>query len=246
MIQIKHLVYGASAAGSLKCCLEDKNLQDQKVISICDDLSYGPLNDRDKRLEFVLKLADSISPRDKEFKEHLSSNINSWSIGDNFKDCKIVFWHSKNTQEQLMLQMVVNSLQKLDLYEISLCFFSTGTCPPEELSSFIGTETKISNERKRRLVKNWNNISILKGVLRVWQNDSIATVDEAYYDNELLDRCSKCYVNAARIVGDVLGSSEQLISDDWLNYRVVQLIKNDKLLFRGDLGQSRMFEVRLP
>lgn len=254
MSQIKktrHLVYSPSAAGSLRYIIKNKNILNQEVISINDDLSYGPLNDIKKRLDFIANLIDDIATNDKELKEYVEAAITSWPKPRDFKDYKLIIWHSKNAPEQLMLQMIAKQLQNLELHEIALendvsSLRGAGEFTPEKLGSFLGTETTISTDRKNKLIKTWDDLLLSEGILRIWKDQTVTTDNETYYDNELMKQCSNVFLNAARIVGAVLGRSEQMVSDTWLNYRIIQLIKKNKILAKGDTKQLRTFEIRIP
>jgi hypothetical protein len=249
--QVKYLIYSPPAAGSLKYILGKKNLKNQKVVSIDDDLSYGPLDDTNKRISFFSKVINSISPVDEELKEYIEFRIKSWPKPDDFIDCKIIILHSKNAPEQLMLKMITKQLQNLDLYEIAidneiLQLRGTGAFTPEQLGTLIGTEQIISNKRKNMLIKEWDNLLLSEDILREWRDKSIVTKNETYYDNLLISQCHKDYVNAASIVGMVLGNNKQMVSDTWLNYRIIQLIEKKKILAKGDTKHLRTFEVCLP
>lgn len=250
MKQIMHIIFGPSAAGSLRYIINEHRLN-QDVLSINDDLSYGPLHGIEERIKFGTKLISSVAPDDEEFASYFESAVNSWPTPEDVTGCKVILWHCENAPEQLMLQMVVNQLQDFDeLYEVALdnkisLARGTGEYTPEKLGSLIGTEAKISPERKHQLITSWNHTVQQKGTLRIWENESVVTVDEAYYDTLLLQNCKHEFLNAARIVGESLGATDQLLSDTWLNYRLLELVKMDKIQAKGNLKQLRSFEVSL-
>lgn len=247
MNEIRHIVYSPSVAGSLNYIIKKKNLYNHQVIPMNDDLSYGPLNDIKKRVEYGLKLIDDIAPDDTELKEYVEASIKTWPIAENFKDSKVIIWHSKNAPEQLVLQLIAKCLQDLELHEISLSACrGTGEFTPEQLGALIGTETKIPDDRKSELITNWDKLCASEENLRIWKNNRVIALDVTYYDDKIIEQCRNEFINAARIVGTVLGESDQMISDTWVNYRLIQLIKNNKLEARGDTKQLRTFEVCLP
>ena len=250
MKQIKHIIFGPSAAGSLRYIIKKHHLN-QDVISIDDDLSYGPLHSIEERITFGTKLISSIAPDDEEFASYFKSAVTSWPTPEEFADCKVILWHCENAPEQLMLQMVVNQLQGFEeLYEVALdnkisLARGTGEYTPEKLGSLLKTEIKISAERMHELITNWNHTVQQKGTLRIWKNEAVITVDESHYDALLLHNCKKKFVNAARIVGEALGTTDQLLSDTWLTYRILKLVKMNKIQAKGNLKQLRSFKVRL-
>ncbi len=250
MNRIKHLIYGPPAAGILKFAIRDSNLENKEIIPINDDLSNGPLNSIESRLEFGLKIINAIAPFDSELKDYILSGIKSWPHFDDYSDCKIIIWHSENVSEQLMLQMIVNQLRDLELHEVALhdkksFFRNTAMYSPEQIGAFIDTETLISSKRKKKLIEEWNRSSVPASVLRIWQNESVMTVDETYYDCEIINNCNNNFQSASRIAGTVLGESNQSISDTWINYRIIQLVNSGKLSAKGDRNQLETMYVSL-
>lgn len=249
--QTVHIVFGLSAAGCLKYCFKENQLA-QDVYPITDDLSCAPLRNRNERLSFGTMLITKILPEDQELLHYFAESVATWEDFTKFQNNKIIFWHCENAPEQLALQMVVAKLQHIDaLYEIAIdnnALHARGTAefPPDKLATFIGTESKLSLQRRQALAGCWRESVEENGVLRIWQDGKICTVDESYYDNKLIAACTADFTNAARIVGEVLGTSDQLVSDTWINYRIVKLVEHGKLRARGDIRELRNFEVCLP
>lgn len=249
--QSVHMVFSSSAAGCLKYCFQENQLA-QDVYPITDDLSYGPLHSRKERLSFGTMLINTISPDDHDLLDYFEESVATWADLAGLQNKKIIIWHCENAPEQLALQMAVSTLQHVDaLYEIAIdnkVLHARGTAEfaPEKLATFIGTEQKISLPRKQHLADTWKKSVEEHGLLRIWQDKQIHTVDETFYDKQLIAACTAEFTNAARIVGEVLGTSNQLVSDTWINYRLVKLVENGKLKARGNIHELRSVEVCLP
>jgi len=246
--QTVHIVFGFSATGCLRCCLKTNQLE-QDIHPITDDLSFAPLHSREDRVSFGAALVNAISPNDQELLHYLTTAVDSWMDLSALQNSKVIIWHCKNAPEQLALQMAVSKLAHIDeLYEVAIDndahrARSTAEFSPEKLTPFLGTENKISPERRQELAAKWDISFADNGMLRIWQNEQIRTVDETYYDGLLISACTGSFANAARIVGLVLGTSRQLVSDTWINYRLIKLILAGTLEARGDLTRLRSFEV---
>ncbi|WP_353846637.1 DUF3658 domain-containing protein [Clostridium sp. ZBS4] len=55
----------------------------------------------------------------------------------------------------------------------------------------------------------------------------------------------KEFTKSARIIGDVLENSEILISDEYIFWRVRELIKIGKINYRGNFNVMRLMEIRI-
>lgn len=67
-----------------------------------------------------------------------------------------------------------------------------------------------------------------------------------YYDKELLQQSSKEFQKAHKIVGQVTGKFKYPVMDQFLGWRIKELIKAEKLESKGELKTIRDFEVKLP
>ncbi|WP_307840171.1 DUF3658 domain-containing protein [Bacillus cereus] len=92
----------------------------------------------------------------------------------------------------------------------------------------------------------WEKCSQTKDILRILLNGKIVAVPEDYYDAFILENTSKEYQKASRVVGIVMGESNQCIGDTYLDFRVSQLIRQGKLIYQGNLSFLGDFEIRLP
>lgn len=48
-----------------------------------------------------------------------------------------------------------------------------------------------------------------------------------------------------RVVGEVMGESDQCIGDTYLAFRIYQLIQQQKLSYQGNLGSLGKLKIRL-
>lgn len=52
------------------------------------------------------------------------------------------------------------------------------------------------------------------------------------------------FVNATRLIGEVLGHAEQSLSDFWIEYRIRSLIHSGQLVYEGKLQSMRMYKIK--
>ncbi|MBU3108467.1 DUF1835 domain-containing protein [Clostridium gasigenes] len=75
--------------------------------------------------------------------------------------------------------------------------------------------------------------------------NKIKSVDEDYYDNLIFEKVILNYPNVISIVGGVICEHLDSISDSFIFYRIVQLIKEGKLSYTGDIASIRSLKVHL-
>lgn len=243
-----HVVYGDSAAGSLKHYLKTNDSKDE-IYAVRDELSVGPLADISQRTSFINKLYQQTAPgefNEGDCKDIANFHVESWPQAEDFSGKKVVLWHSPNAPEQLTICLAANVLENSDLCEIALTNHrATAEYAPEELGSYLGTEQRMSDQRKTELVQTWQQHVEENTPIRIWNGTAIEGVSETHYDKLLIQSCTDEYQPAARVVGDVLGATDQVVSDTFITHRLHELITQQKIEYRGTLDSLRTFEVRL-
>ncbi|WP_027399378.1 DUF3658 domain-containing protein [Anaerovorax odorimutans] len=259
-----HIAIGPSTKGSLKWFF--KNNKEHKfygeIRGFYDDLSMGSLygieNNLDTRIDWIKKLYYETGQveffqeytMDSELKE---SYISEMDISQN---CKIIIWHGNNVVEQTALRYLVNRFKNNEIYEVSIPSYikrdkleiylkSTGECSPEELGAAIENISLINTWRKDNLISEWNEMINEKATLRIIEDNKIIPVSDDYYDKEILKYTPKDFIKAVRVVGMVLGMSNQVVGDLFINYRLRKLIELGKIEYSGKLKMMRDFNVRL-
>ncbi len=251
MSRWKHVVVGDVAAGSLCAAfqLDQQNATLGEVRNFRDDLSIGRIDrlmeGTDERFawfsritagtEFGEEIKDWLSPS----LEEAYGKILTFDPRD-----RIVIWHSGIVSEQVTLRYLVSRLAGHELWEVEVLTDATGACTPQELLEALKAIRPISKERQEQFRKSWEVLLLSQSVVRIWDNKRIRSVEETYYDQQLIDASSSVYQSAARVVGMVMGTTNQIVSDTFLNYRLRRLIRKGRLEAKGELTTLQSFEVR--
>jgi hypothetical protein len=107
----------------------------------------------------------------------------------------------------------------------------------------------IDTERKHFELK-WLSLSENFGSLRLWENDEIKIVSEDYYDDFIIEKAKKLlskekgFIPSARLIGEVYGHIEQYVSDQFLEYRLRELIEKGIFEFKGSLEEMRNYSIK--
>ncbi|MES9685761.1 DUF3658 domain-containing protein, partial [Gottfriedia acidiceleris] len=120
----------------------------------------------------------------------------------------------------------------------------TGEIVPENLRIIYENGrnfSSVSEEQREKMEEEWQAISSTQEVLRVWENKEIKSVDEAYFDYFIINKANKLhkeqekieFMKSARLIGEVIGYLDQYVGDEFIEYRVRQLIMNGVFEIEG-------------
>lgn len=266
MKKIVHIVFGHSARGTLRYFFSsNENQLDGEVLGLMDDYSIGPIYQIDteeglgKRIEWILKILSEVCFYDDYPVEAVQRDFKGYENIRNIpEDSKVVIWHGENTSDQTGLRFLMSILKNQELYEINVSessiknnygheyiLVSLAQCSPESIHMLIPKIKKMETFKRSNLISEWEALRNTKDTLRILKSNSIMGVDESYYDDALLSNCTNEFKTAPRVIGAVMGESEQFVGDTYLDYRVRKLIENGCLEYRGILTAMRFFEIRL-
>ena len=249
MNNIVHVVCGDSAAGCLRQGLREGDATGHEIYTVRDDLSIGPLGNINERLRFLVREVAGDSA-DTELRKNLGTGAESWPSCDAFAGREIIIWHSPNVIEQMMLRMVVSRLNGCELLEIETNRHgspkrATAEHTPDYLVAMVNAGARLPASRIAALHADWKRLCESPEPLRILTAGRIAPVTCDYYDAQILGQCTNTPKLAGRVIGDVLGNCEQVVSDTFIAYRVRKLVEKRLLIAGGTLGSRYDFTVQL-
>ncbi|NLR62858.1 DUF1835 domain-containing protein [Chitinophaga varians] len=101
-------------------------------------------------------------------------------------------------------------------------------------------EFELDGEEWHRLMNENAGIRMLEGGKKIKGEPTL------FYDKELLAQTGKEFVKAWRVVQQVTGKLKYPVMDQFLGWRLKELVKEGKVESKGDLKTIRDFEVKLP
>lgn len=268
-----HIVFGDSAAGSLKVALPYK----EQVIQFSDLFSVGPLfhlGDREG-LENRENWMKDCFHHDwwKSYKQDFRHTLQR--IKEIPDQSNIIIWAGDNAHEQTGLRLAVaflknraNTIQWINVTKRARKVFQEkhpgydapylrmGEISPEilrELYSAPQDFQTLTTHQQDQYIQEWQSLSRSKAVLRVWKDNKIQNVGEDYFD-EVIVRCAQRLqqkdkyvdsIKAARLIGEVLGHLDQHVGDAFLEYRLRQLIQGGVFRAEGSLEAMRYYNIQL-
>lgn len=101
-------------------------------------------------------------------------------------------------------------------------------------------EYELDGDEWHRLMNENAGIRLLEGGKKIKGEPTL------FYDKELLTQSGKEFVKAWRVVQQVTGKLKYPVMDQFLGWRLKELIREGKLESKGELKTIRDFEVKLP
>lgn len=266
MIDLKkaiHLVNTNSGKDNLTHYFKTNYPNDKiQIHCISDPLTVGPLNDLTSSSDYnayasywitIEKICNpNYVPQAKDYFQ--SPNFLKQFKVSFSKDTSLIIWHGNEAAEQLMLYRYCNLLKDRDLYEIDLKDWKMNTketnsnclatLNPKDLDGIFNNIKKIDASRKSFYAKEWERLKKDKKLTRILKNEKMISVEEDYYDKNILDNCTPEYKNAANVIGETMETQESTIGDYSLFYRVHVLISQKVLEYRGDLSEIHHLEIK--
>lgn len=271
---MNHLVFGESAAGSLKYAFRKDG--QQQVMTFPGILSVGPVSALheeagiEKRAEWLMNHLQDEFRESSDYVSHCMNFIRKVrAIPDG---APVTIWAGENAHEQTGLRFGVYLLKEkqTDIYWINASeayekMFNTellqydllhaGEITPEKFTRLYESESAhLLNMRERKALEDeWIALSERDEVLRLWKDGHIQSLPEDTLDESIVERArifeeergdSEFYV-APRIIGEVLGHLNQYVGDGFLEYRLRSLIEKGVFQMEGNLKAMRFYSVRL-
>ena len=246
-----HLILGGSAGGCLRAAVATRGLPG-RVHVFDDDLSHGPLNDKQARAAYFGalfknygQLPDDLFPSLADF-DRLSAHLTQDHTPE------ICIWAGENASERTFLEMACHGLR---LFKGSVTRVGTtglkslpyiGPQTPTLLASLFDQREAVDPITRAALSSDFLRLRDSGGTLRKWEAGKIVDVAEEYYDNLLLACCPEDWASAAHVVGTTMGRCDEhnLLGDVFLSGRLQHLIAENAIEASGPQTSLRDYDVR--
>jgi len=101
-------------------------------------------------------------------------------------------------------------------------------------------EFELDGDEWHRLMNENAGVRLLEG------GKKIKGEPAAFYDKELLQQCGRDFRKAAKVVGQVTGKLKYPVMEQYLSWRLKELVREEMLESKGELRTMKDFEVKLP
>jgi hypothetical protein len=263
---IIHVCFSATAGAVLKYAVKkEKSIDGKRVITFPDDISQGMIKDHINADERIVWL-NSLSEEDERIQSwdnvHLRKGYKKFykKILKVKSSDTLYLWFGQCSQELCGLMYTLEFLKDKnpETYLINVSdkieeaangniytYRAVAEVMPKKLKAFIDIKRKPETDELNQLLNQWNFLKNENSVLRIHEKGRIKSVKENYFDTDILKYTEKEFKKSARIVGNVLGFSENKISDEYIFWRVQELVKAEMLEFKGKFGVMREMEIKI-
>lgn len=239
-----HLVFGSTAAATLKQVLRDAGRSDE-VLWLDDDLSFGPIaNDNtESRQRWVEKelgctWRDDITNDSTAFLERSlahTGSITAWTSWNTALDHAGFLWWLSHTGDRPTGFVQASAL---------------GSLNETQIQALLDTAIPLSIELRSACQARWRKLKDENADLRVIESGELVSADITYFDDLLLSHATRNWRKMALIVGytfgDFMDAEVYQTGDLVLAARLAALAEAGRLEWRGDLSSMRKCELRLP
>ncbi|MGO4900840.1 DUF1835 domain-containing protein [Bacillus sp. GM2] len=264
---VVHIAFGESAGGSINMMLKQTGgTQKKRLIVLPELFSIGPLQNleiKEGRVNRYEWLKTYLNDRFHELGEIYSRFEDAVSALSRIQEQAAVFmWTGDHAHEQTGLRFVHHILRQMNLAVFHLNtskFFphtrSSGELNDEELRFIYeqGDQSALTAAERRGLAEEWTALSQQTSVLRVWEDGRIKSVKEDFYDSFIIgklaqlqkNRSTNTFINCPRLIGEIIGHLEENIGDEFIEYRILELIRKGIFEMEGVPKGMRYFSIRL-
>ncbi|MFJ7915779.1 MULTISPECIES: DUF1835 domain-containing protein [unclassified Lysinibacillus] len=267
-----HIVCGESPAGSLRVGLGREN----KIIGFPDFFAVGPIWElhqevgRKHRHEW---LQDHLNYSDDYFEEEYENRFSKTlaEIDCLNEEVPIIIWTAENSNEQTGLRYLLYLLKEkknevfvinttlafqelFNTPELGCLDIHTGEVNGEQLNKIYQEKISapLTDEDRTRFEREWIALAESKGLVRIWKNNKINTVNKDYFDDFIVNtarnlhakQSEKEFMKSARLIGEVYGQNNQL-GDAFIEYRVRSLVYKGVFEIKGIPKAMRYYSVKL-
>jgi hypothetical protein len=264
MGKINHIVFSESAEGSFKQAIKIKSIVADKLIALYDNLSNGRISNLiniDDRANWLKELNEQDNYRYVDI-EHFKENYDEFynDISEINDGDTVYLWHGHCDREICGMMYTLHLLKDKEINAyivnvsdkiiennngmvVEIIASSASEIVPEKLGEYLKKAIKIDRNEYKNLTNQWGGLIKENSMLRTYKNEKVQSVSEDYFDKDILKFADKEYRNSARTIGDVIVNTEPRLTDDYIFWRIKELIKLGDLKFRGNFNVIRQMQI---
>lgn len=255
-----HIVFSTSAANTIQHGIKET----KQLIYFNDTLSSGPIG---LNIDYNLRkpwLDNVIFDEPNLTEEEILKGYNNFHTSvKEIKDIDTVYiWVGNNSLEQCGLMYFLSNVNiNANIYVINVSnkTFNEGETNEfilkgvrevslDRLDMFFKDAKKLSKEEINNLIEHWKTLVKENSNLRVFKDGKVISVSETYYDEQILNYTTEFskdgFKKCTRVIGHIMGISEDLISESYLFWRVKELIKQGKISGKGNDKSITDLEIK--
>lgn len=184
----------------------------------------------------------------------------------------VTIWTGENAHEQTGMRLAIfllrgmsNNLFCMNTSVLYKELFSkpeldyeplyTGELIPEKISEMYAKNRGVllTIEERQLFEEEWIKLSATHQVLRIWEDGKVKSMEDDYYDEYIINTVRNPhmqqkkvdFIKTARVIGEVIGHTQQYHGDLYFEYRIRHLIMNGTFEKQGVPNLMRFYSVKL-
>jgi hypothetical protein len=244
--------------GSLNMAMKKGLFEDDKIICLIDDLSNGPINnmsDIDKRVTWQKEYY-------KDYHTLKQLEFNYYNFHNDIKNLgneDIYIWYGENSMEMCGLFYALSLMQDRinNIYTINVSkeihgnnntkikHSCVGEISPERLKWFIDKKENLEVIIINQHMNLWLELKQIDTNLRINVDKKIISVQEDYFDEMIMYYTKDIFTSCGKILGDIFNHIKDCyLSDSYIFWRILELIKVDKIACSGNIGNIKEMKIK--
>lgn len=240
----------------------DKLSEEQKIITLSDDLSHGPIKNGlnieerinwwgivDEGVYFVNYGEEDLRENYDKFHSEISK------INDN--DTLYLWYGSSQEFCGMLYTLDLLKDRNLNIYLINVTDIvveyknkvylsrGTGEITPECIEKYVSFKKKLDSNKYKELLDTWEVLKKDNSMLRLFKNEKIKSEDESYFDIDVLKYTPKEFINPTKILRLITEKSDIEVSGDYIFWRIKELVKCGKIDYSGELERITKMNIRI-
>lgn len=251
-----HVVFSPSAAGILRRVLRAMGLS-EPVVALTDDMSWGPIpqpdgNNRQRWFEANVPSSDwerdSVSDRLDRFLAQTASDQKRlvWFAPRCCQEVAGLHWYLDAASEA-RTQFVLADKPMTTGAARTEAPLGLGILNEEAMAELFANAPRLPLDEQRFPPARWRELAHDEELLRLIYSGSLQSAPSDVFDKTILANLSPGWSSPVRAIGEAIGDAWELghkISDDFLLWRIYELIRMGELAHEGELRGMREFRVR--
>ena len=259
-----HIVFNPSAAGCLRDALRQSG-RDERVVSLFDCLSFGPIDppDPDLRTRWVEEELGYSG-----WEEVVGEATSFWHEALSISDRRIAWPSRRSAQEyagflEWLWRLGEEPIEVIDLTDVVVAGKKDGSTkphlaislallPPQKIleNGLLDRTEQLTSVLRAQYRELWGRLRTENAPLRVLSQGELVSAPLSFFDPLLLSCARPEWQKTARVIGEALSdfsmTSVLQTGDLVLCARARALAGAGRLEFRGDLSDIQNSELRLP
>jgi hypothetical protein len=247
-----HVAPNIASAASIRAALDAAGDGAAEVIEFRDDLSCGPIEDMNSRLDWWrTTFTGDMGISRTHLRGSAAEEAHQLDAVD--RGARLIVWFGHaSAQEYACYLSVAEQLHGRPLHVIDVAAPRNGVDPvdaasaavPDQLGRYLGSERLLPDSERAELAHQWSALRARNAPLRVVSAAELVSVPIDHFDDALLTHIHADPRPMTAVIADTMSDHRFQVGDWMLQQRIITLIAATKVVAVGDPSIARSCLIR--